>query len=89
MKISMKMVKKLTPVETFFVYSMIETFKKSKKKMSNYKNKRRIKVKTNHDNCTSDSPCLFDFDCPAWKDCKDEKFIQYRLIMKKCEIEND
>lgn len=91
MQISMKMVKNLTVTETFFIYAMIESYKKTKNKNTqSTKNKRKKNAMIhNHENCKPDNPCLFDFKCPAWEKCTDEKFIQYRLIMQKCEFKND
>jgi len=54
---------------------------------NNNRNKKKIKpppkIVKSHDNCTE--PCLYDFDCPKWEKCADDKFLQYRLIMNKCE----
>ena len=47
--------------------------------------KKPPKIVKNHDGCTSKEPCLYDFDCPGWEKCDDDKFLQYRLIIKKCE----
>lgn len=57
------------------------------KKKTKYRNnqKKPPKIIKNHDDCTSKEPCLYDFDCPGWEKCEDDKFLQYRLIIKKCE----
>ena len=57
----------------------------NKNRKNNNRTKKPPRIIKNHDNCTSNELCLYDFDCPGWEKCDDEKFLQYRLIIKKCE----
>lgn len=90
MNISLRAISNLSHEEMRFIFSMLQKYGKSKqpnrsknnKKRNNYK---QHKQKNNHDKCSTNLPCLYDFDCPYWDKCEDEKFLQYWLIMQKCE----
>ena len=84
MKILIKRVKNLTPAETLFVFGMLNTYSKKTSNKKSKNNERKKKKPVTHDECTPDKPCLFDLDCPAWNNCTDDKFIQYRIILEKC-----
>jgi hypothetical protein len=89
----MKRLFNLSVAETTLVFSMMRKYggmndpfpeMEAKRKNGNNgkKNKRKIASKP----CDQTVPNLFDFDCEKWKTCTDEKFLQYRIIMKKiCE----
>lgn len=78
--------------ETTLVFSMMRKYggmndplpevEAKRKNGNNKKNKRKNSSKP----CDPDVPNLFDFNCKKWETCTDDKFLQYRLIMKKvCE----
>lgn len=85
MNVSLRSIKNLSHKELIFIFIMMEKY--TDVKFNNHKKKGNKKIKKiiNHDNCTTTHPCLYDFNCLAWNTCKDEKFLQYRLIMKQCE----
>jgi len=99
MNITLKGLKSLTAEEMIFVVAMMNKYGDLKieelqqphntnnKKKTNHRNnqKKTPKIVKNHNDCTSKEPCLYDFDCPGWEKCNDDKFLQYRLIIKKCE----
>lgn len=97
MKISMRALNKLTHEELLFVFRMMQkyggltvseeptpkTTNKNKKRRNNRRPHKKEEI--NHDDCSPDNPCLYDFKCPSWNKCDDEKFLQFRMIMQKCE----
>lgn len=101
MNIILKRLKSLDLAEMTFVISMmgkygglkieesqpVHTNNNNNKKKAKYRNnqKKPPKIIKNHDDCTSKEPCLYDFDCPGWEKCDDDRFLQYRLIIQKCE----
>lgn len=91
MNISLRAINNLSREEIVFVFAMMQKYggldkapnrSKNNKKRNNHKPR---KQKNNHDKCSTTNPCLYDFNCSHWDKCEDEKFLQYRLIMQKCE----
>ena len=64
-----------------------EESKNKKKKNHNYNKKksRYQKPVKSKQSSSSEYPDLCNFDDPKWKTCTDEKFLQYREIIKKTE----
>ena len=85
MNISFRAMSNLSREEMVFIFAMMQKYGGLVNKSKNNKKRNNHKQKNNHDKCSSNVPCLYNFNCPYWDKCEDEKFLQYRLIMQKCE----